>query len=155
MSARKPMDISELYDELKKLGGTYVLSIDICDFAKINDEYGYAAGDIVIAETFARIERELESNMLLFRIGGDEFAVVTAYTTAADAEVLARKITHYNGTTVEADSQVISLSLRVGVSQIPSEALNYHTALESMNQSIEHVRNSGDPVAMYMEVDNN
>ena len=41
--------------------------------------YGYATGDIIIAEAFVRIERELSDDMLLFRTGGDEFAVVTAY----------------------------------------------------------------------------
>ena len=37
MATGKPVDVSELYDELKKLAGTYVLGVDIRAFAEIND----------------------------------------------------------------------------------------------------------------------
>ena len=38
--------------------------------------------------------------MFLFRIGGDEFAVVTALESVEDAEALARKIIAKNGVAV-------------------------------------------------------
>lgn len=151
MSARRPLDVSELYDELKKLGGTYALSIDIINFMKVNAEYGYAAGDIVIAEAFARIERELDSQMLLFRIGGDEFAVVTALQSVADAEALARKIAAHNGVPVKATGHEIPLSLRIGISQIPDKSLSYQKALELLSMSVAQARSNNGHVAVYAE----
>ena len=151
MSARKPLDVSELYDELKKLGGTYALSIDIMNFMKVNDEYGYAAGDIVIAESFARIERELDSRMFLFRIGGDEFAVVTTLESVAEAEALARKITDQNGVAVKAGADEIPLSLRIGISQVPNGALSYQKALEILSKSVAQARSNNDDIAVYAE----
>lgn len=149
MSERKPFDVSELYDELKKLRGTYVLGIDIIHFMKVNDDYGYATGDIVIAEAFARIERELDSAMLLFRIGGDEFAVVTAYESVAEAEALARKITAQNGVAV--GEQAVPLSLHVGISQIPKDTLNYQQALDILNKSVLQAKDKEEHIAVYME----
>lgn len=149
MSSRKPIDISELYDELKKLGGTYALSIDIINFMKVNDEYGYAAGDIVIAEAFARIERELDERMILFRIGGDEFAVVTTLESGTDAESLAKKITSKNGTVVKVGEHEIPLSLRIGISQIPDKVLSYQRSLEILSKSVAQARSNNDHVAVY------
>jgi len=151
MTTRKPVDISELYDELKKLGGTYVLGVDIVGLEQANDKYGYAAGDIMIAETFARVERELSSDMLLFRIGGDEFAVVTAYTSLSDTEALARRITAQNGSPIKAGAYEIPLSLRIGISRVSDETLNYQKALNLMGNSIDKARNAAGRVAVYVE----
>jgi len=148
MSARRPLDISELYDTLKKLGGTYAFSIDIVHFEQVNKKYGYAAGDAVIAEAFARIERALSDDMLLFRTGGDEFAVVTAYTGVADAEALARGITAQNGTVVKAVDSEIPLSLRIGISRIPEKSLNYQSALTILSESVEKARAKPDHIAI-------
>ncbi|MCL2500932.1 MAG: helix-turn-helix domain-containing protein [Defluviitaleaceae bacterium] len=148
MLKRKPLDVSELYDELKKLGGTYVLSVDIAGFEKVNKNYGYAAGDAVIAETFARVERELGEDMLLFRIGGDEFAAVSRFEALADAEALARKITGMNGTSVPFEAHEIPLSLRIGICQIPTGGLSYQKALNILAESVEKTRCGDDLVAV-------
>ncbi|MCL2371847.1 MAG: helix-turn-helix domain-containing protein [Defluviitaleaceae bacterium] len=151
MITRKPLDVSELYDYLKRLGGSYVLGIDIVNFMKINQDYGYAAGDTVIAETFARIEQELGDEMLLFRIGGDEFAVATAYEDVADAEALARKIVAKNGAVAKTDKGDVPFWLRVGVSRITGEALSYKRALEILYESVAHARERDDFVAVHAE----
>jgi AraC family transcriptional regulator len=145
---RKPIDVSALYDELKKLSGTYALGIDIIGFMPVNEKYGYPAGDIVVAETFARIERELDENMLLFRVGGDEFAVVTTYKSAQDAEALAKKITAQNGNPVKTGEHEIPLSLRIGISQIPEQMPNYKKALEILYDSIALARENGESIAI-------
>jgi len=151
---RKPLDISELYDELKKLGGTYALSIDIVNFTEVNEKYGYAAGDIAIAESFARIEREIDNRMLLFRTGGDEFAVITTLESTADAEALARKITAQNNKPINAVKCEIPLSLRVGVSRIPKKVLNYQKSLEILSKSVAQARSDGNDVAVYVNNEN-
>ena len=151
MHSRRPIDVSELYDELRKLGGTYALSIDIVNFMNINDDYGYAAGDIVIAESFARIERELDNQMFLFRIGGDEFAVVTALNSLTDTEALAQKITAQNGVVIKAGEHEIPVSLRIGISQIPSKGLSYQKSLEILSKSVAQARTNNDRITVYVE----
>ena len=142
------VDISILYDELKKLGGTYVLSTDLVHFIQVNTNYGHAVGDVVIAEAFARVERELSPEMLLFRTGGDEFAVVTGLSDAAEAEALAKKITSRNGEAVEYGGHSIPLSIRVGVSRIPEKLFNYKKALEIMEASVGKAREAESDIAI-------
>ena len=148
MSIRKPLDVSDMYDELKMLGGTYTLGIDIVNFARINNDYGYASGDIVIAEAFARIERELSEGMLLFRTGGDEFAVVTALNNVTAAEALARNITKQNGVAVKTREHDIPLSLQIGIGKIPEKSLNYQNALSILESAVERARKTPDHVAV-------
>lgn len=140
MSNQRKVDITELYDELKKLCGTYVLCADICNLKPINDTYGYTAGDLVIAEAARRIDAELFAGMLMFRIGRDEFVAVTGYASGTDAECLAQKITESNGKPILYGGREIPLSMRIGISKIPGGALSYKEALDRMLDTIDKVK---------------
>lgn len=148
MKERRPVDISELYDEFKKLGGSYLLSLDLIHFQGLNEAYGYAAGDIAIAEVFARLEKEIGGEMLLFRIGGDEFAVITGYRALPEAEELAQRITAHNGEAIKFGGNEIPVSLRVGISRLPEGTLNYREALDLMYGSIETARKARDHIGI-------
>ncbi len=140
MSVRRKVDITELYSELKKLNNTYVLCVDICNLKSINDTYGYAAGDLIIGETARRIDSALTLDMLMFRIGGDEFVVVTGYRSVTDAEALADKITALNGNCVMYNGKEIPLSMRIGISKTPNDGLSYHEVFNRMHDTIEKVK---------------
>ncbi|HEX7095771.1 MAG TPA: sensor domain-containing diguanylate cyclase [Acidimicrobiales bacterium] len=70
--------------------GTAVVFVDLDDFKDINDEFGHAAGDDVLARVAGRLRAAVRRHDLVGRIGGDEFLVVcpgvsdpsTAYTVA-------------------------------------------------------------------------
>jgi diguanylate cyclase (GGDEF)-like protein len=53
-----------------------VVLLDLNDFKPINDEYGHAAGDLVLAEFAQRLRRAVRGSDLPVRIGGDEFMVL-------------------------------------------------------------------------------
>ena len=150
MKKRKPIFIGDLYDEIKKLGGSYVLSLDMIHMMHINDEYGSAAGDLAIAEAFARLERETCDDMLAFRIGGDEFAVVTGYKSLDDAEALARRITSRNGETFSFGDKEIPVSLRVGISRLPEGKLNYKDTLKIMYDAIGKAVEAENHIGVYI-----
>lgn len=143
MSVRRKVDITELYDELKKLSDTYVLCADICHLKPINDTYGYAAGDLIIAEAARRIDSALSEDMLMFRIGRDEFVVVTGYNSVIDAETLAQKITASNGNHVTYDGKEIPFSVRIGISKIPNDGLSYKETFDKMHDTIDKVKQEG------------
>ncbi len=62
-----------------------VLYIDLDDFKPVNDTYGHAAGDAVLAQVASRIESAIRSEDLAARLGGDEFAVLLAVSDGAEA----------------------------------------------------------------------
>jgi len=65
---------------------------DIDDFKAINDRVGHLAGDAVLAHAAERLRDVLRSADIACRVGGDEFAVILAESTLAEAEYLSQRI---------------------------------------------------------------
>jgi diguanylate cyclase (GGDEF)-like protein/PAS domain S-box-containing protein len=59
-------------------GGVALLYIDLDHFKPINDAHGHAAGDEVLREFSARLQRIVRPSDAVARLGGDEFAIVLA-----------------------------------------------------------------------------
>ena len=140
MENRRNVDVSQLYEELKSLGGTIVLCTDIVDLRGINERQGYAAGDLAIAEAAKRIDKVIGKDMLMFRIGRDEFAVITKLTSVDEAVKLAEKITAFNNQTLTLDGKTFNLSLRIAVNTIQKGPLSYKEMLDSMFSTLHKIR---------------
>lgn len=68
------------------------LLIDIDHFKDVNDTFGHQAGDTVLREVVALIQKKIRSADLLFRWGGEEFVVLAVSTGYRDAETLAEHL---------------------------------------------------------------
>lgn len=140
MEDRRNVDVSQLYEELKALGGTIILCTDIVDLRGINDTYGYAAGDLAIAESAKRIDKVIGKDMLMFRIGRDEFAIITKLDIIEDAIKLAEKISAFNPQSLSLDGKTFNLSLRIAINTIPTGPLSYKEILDSMFDTLHQIR---------------
>ena len=75
---------------LRRYGGCgAVLMLDLDDLKRVNDHFGHAVGDELIAGVAALLRERVRSTDVLARMGGDEFAVLLPRTSRADAEALA------------------------------------------------------------------
>lgn len=124
MAAHRKYDISELYDYLNQRRGTFVLAFDIRSLVPIN-EISSKAGDIAIREALRRIEEAAEEDMLLLRIGGDEFALATGLTDEKAAEALCRKVLSRNGECFDWEGRSIPLSLYAALYRIGDRSIRY------------------------------
>ncbi len=52
-----------------------LVSLDLDDFKNINDSFGHPTGDRVLSLISRRLRQHLDSNVVLSRFGGDEFAI--------------------------------------------------------------------------------
>ena len=70
-----------------------VIMLDLDNFKRINDEYGHAAGDRVLRLTATLLCDVLKmySDSLLFRIGGEEFAIVLPHKNLEQACILGQR----------------------------------------------------------------
>ncbi|MEL7547777.1 MAG: GGDEF domain-containing protein, partial [Pseudomonadota bacterium] len=75
-----------LQRRMHQSGRPSLLVIDVDKFKSINDTYGHAVGDKVLKFIVQRIENVLEDGQTLYRIGGDEFAIL--FEDEAGFEVL-------------------------------------------------------------------
>ncbi|PKG81516.1 sensory box diguanylate cyclase [Colwellia sp. 75C3] len=69
-----------------------IISIDIDDFKKINDSFGHDVGDTVLRNFGALLENNIRETDHLFRIGGEEFVILSESKTKVDAIKLAEKL---------------------------------------------------------------
>lgn len=69
-----------------------VIMFDFDHFKNINDQYGHAAGDIVLIDTAKMIKEELRPLDVACRIGGEEFAIIMPNTRIESAATLAERI---------------------------------------------------------------
>ena len=69
-----------------------VIMIDLDNFKKFNDMFGHNAGDQIIKTTAKIINNAVRKNDLVFRYGGDEFAVLLPATDYQTALNIAKRI---------------------------------------------------------------
>jgi diguanylate cyclase (GGDEF)-like protein len=68
------------------------LMLDIDHFKRVNDTWGHAAGDAVLAELAQRIDGQVRKSDVAARYGGEEFVVLMPGTDTAAAMRLAERI---------------------------------------------------------------
>jgi diguanylate cyclase (GGDEF)-like protein len=69
-----------------------MLMIDIDHFKSVNDRYGHAAGDKVIAAVSEACLTRKRKSDIVGRLGGEEFAVLLPETNVAQARIVAERI---------------------------------------------------------------
>ncbi len=80
-------------DRAKRYGSQLsLIFIDIDHFKSINDRFGHAAGDQVLAEVARLLQGSVRSTDGLGRWGGEEFVILTPETSLRDAAALAERI---------------------------------------------------------------
>lgn len=73
----------------------FIIMLDIDHFKKFNDNYGHAAGDLVLKNFAKTVKVSIRNTDKLFRYGGEEFVVVISNSKIPmieDAEVICKNI---------------------------------------------------------------
>ena len=112
MTDRKKVDISELYDCIKERKGCFLILGDIKGLIPIN-EISRKAGDLAIITSMKRMEQAAGEQDIVFRIGGDEFVILTDSTDEAYAKKLCGEIVSHNDECISWDGNEIPLTLYV------------------------------------------
>jgi len=137
LSMKRKYDITELYDYLKQKADTYVVCFDMVHMLEINEKYGTEAGDKAIVECLRRIDEAALDDMLTYRIGGDEFVLVTGYSELEQAQKIARKILESNGQTIEQEGILVPVSMRAGYALMKGTNVKYAELYSQLNEAIE------------------
>lgn len=100
-----------------------VVSMDIDDFKAINDQYGHATGDRVLASVAGVIRKELRQMDILTRYAGDEFVAIMPMASTHMAAAIGERIS----SAVEAQrfavrpGTLVQLGISIGVACYPDE----------------------------------
>ena len=84
--------IAEMKLESRVARGLALIILDIDHFKLINDNHGHDTGDKVLKELVKVIQGTIRQSDFFFRIGGEEFALISYAEEPAQLETLAEKI---------------------------------------------------------------
>ena len=121
---RRTVDISEMYDFLRDRKNCYFVCADVRSLIPIN-QISRKAGDIALSETMKRLLDCSNDEDIAFRIGHDEFALLTNSTDAAYAEEIRNKILAMNGQTFDFEDKKIPLNLYATVIKLEDGSFKY------------------------------
>lgn len=118
--------------------------VDIDDFKVINGNYGYEAGDKLLADTVELISKNIEEHNVLARIGSDQFALLLQKTSTDDAveliEEIMDQLVDYR---FEWGKDRISITLSAGVAIINANTEDATTLLQTAESSCSIAKDSG------------
>lgn len=132
---RRHVDISELYDLFQERKDCFFVLCDIKHMVPIN-EISKKAGDLAILEQMRRMTASSGEEDIVFRIGGDEFCILTASAEKSYAEQIADKIRGMNNETFSYENQEIPLALHVGIVSL-QECQRYEEVFAGLHRAIE------------------
>lgn len=99
-------------------GAAGLLYLDLDDFKAVNDRHGHLVGDIVLAEVARRFSRFSFGTAEMFRIGGDEFAViVTGARGRLGLEELARDIAASMAEPIATAVGPVTIGVSIGIAE--------------------------------------
>ncbi len=97
-----------------------VMMLDIDHFKMVNDNYGHEAGDDVLVEFAARIQKNIRGVDLPCRYGGEEFVVLMPDTSQNDASNIGERVR----LAVESAPFITSSGLSINITVSAGLALN-------------------------------
>src|SRR6266498_4792651 len=69
-----------------------ILMLDIDDFKRVNDVYGHGAGDEILRSLAETLKDAVRSSDVVYRLGGEEFAIVITARSPQNADRLAHRL---------------------------------------------------------------
>lgn len=122
-----------------------VLMLDIDHFKSINDRYGHAAGDDVLAMVTTKLGQSLRSSDLCGRVGGEEFTVLIPECTQELLDDIALRIHQAVSSdsyqAAEAQALRVTLSIGATLGKHPDEDLE--SMLLRADQALYAAKNAG------------
>jgi diguanylate cyclase (GGDEF)-like protein len=89
----------------------------------VNDNYGHAAGDMLLCAVAERLRETVRASDTVARLGGDEFAVIlTEIGSRVDAEAVAEKLRFSMNEPYTLDDVIVSIGTSIGIAVFPDDA---------------------------------
>ncbi|HEX5595039.1 MAG TPA: diguanylate cyclase [Micromonosporaceae bacterium] len=131
-----------------------VLALDLDRFKEVNDTYGHAAGDKVLAEFARRIRSVVREVDLAFRQGGEEFIVLLPETDTRGGEIVAGRLgaairdtpimVHpHPGALAEAAASPIRVTVSIGIAVYPDHATTAQQLLDAADEALYAAKAAG------------
>ncbi|WP_406074824.1 diguanylate cyclase [Micromonospora sp. NBC_01638] len=132
-----------------------ILALDLDRFKDVNDTYGHAAGDTVLAEFARRVRGEIREVDLAFRQGGEEFVLLLPETDTRGAAIVAERlgaVVRETPIAVEAYAGPVLVTVSVGIAVFPDNGSTGREVLEAADDALYAAKAAGRDTYRVAEV---
>jgi diguanylate cyclase (GGDEF)-like protein len=136
--------INELSRSKRYNSSFTILMLDIDHFKAVNDTYGHDVGDEALIETVTVIKKNIRGEDLLFRLGGEEFAVMlpetsrlAAFDTAERIRIAISKIV------IQTPIAPLSFTMSIGIAENTPEDDGIDLILKRADEALYQAKSSG------------
>lgn len=108
-----------------------VALMDLDGFKPINDIFGHATGDALLAQVAARLRGDSQDRNFVARIGGDEFGVIISRTDSKRIMQVARRLVRSIGRPYHIEGREFRISACCGVVKVTSQETDLTATLRN------------------------
>lgn len=121
-----------------------LLSFGIDDLNHINDTFGYAAGDKILARVAEAVGKGVRCNELFFRLRGDQFAIIIPNASEKAVQVLAHRIEQaITKLDFELNGQKLGVTASLGMALYPDHGESEKALITHADTAMSLARQAG------------
>jgi diguanylate cyclase (GGDEF)-like protein len=122
----------------------FFITFDIDHFKSINDRYGHSVGDAAICHVTTLSARALRGYDALFRIGGEEFAVLVGGASPDDVQRIAQRLREMVADTpLHVHGLVVPMTVSVGLAGAHKADTQWEDVLRRADEAMYHAKKHG------------
>ncbi len=127
--------------------------LDIDHFKAVNDTFGHAAGDLVLAKVVAACRSKLRAADQIGRLGGEEFAILLPETGVAARRVAEGLRATIAALVVVHMAQAIRVTASFGVAQLSPIDCDFRSMLARADKALYLAKDAGRDEVMCLDAD--
>jgi len=120
----------------KSLSPFYIMLIDLNGFKKFNDAFGHPFGDELLRQVAEKLSKQLPEHCRLYRVGGDEFAILGHNRQQHHLEKDIKIIQQQFEQPISVRKQNLHIGFSIGVSSYPTHSNNVHELVQQAEQAL-------------------
>lgn len=120
-----------------------VLFIDLDRFKKINDSLGHPAGDELLRQIAARLQRDLRASDIAGRLSGDEFLLILPGCDTHATTHVVERIQAVLAEPISLAGTTLSITASVGIALFPSDGRDVETLLHRADMAMYQAKIAG------------
>lgn len=132
----------EFKRETRTVSPFSLILLDLVGFKAVNDTYGHLVGDVVLQQFARLLDGAVRPGDLVFRFGGDEFAIILPRSDRHEAVAAAERLSQLVAETpFVVGTRRIVLGLDAGVSTAPADASDADSLIARADAAMYRARN--------------